>query len=144
VRHPDDAVDQWPAGDSPMAILVEEARYLIEEIAEGTLFVALAGDAKDPDFDEFFQKFQPLLEARAPAKVLIDATHLGASSLSLRWKLAMTMKQNRPYIRRSAVFGLSERLLTVVRIILRASGRNNVKSFAERSEAESWLVEGDH
>ena len=69
---------------------------------------------------------------------------LGKSSLNLRWKLAMRMKQNRGLIRRSAVFGLSERLTTVVRIILRASGRTNVRIFDTRDAAEKWLLDGVH
>jgi hypothetical protein len=125
-----------------VAILVNDSRYLIEETGEGSLFVKLAGDAKDPDFDEFFEKFQFLLEERAPATVLIDATSLGESSLSLRWKLAMRMKKNREFILRSAVFGLSDRISTVVRIILRASGRTNVKIFETRGDAESWVLDG--
>ena len=127
-----------------MAILVDGPRYRIEETADGILLVNLAGDAKDPDFDEFFGKFQHLLEERAPATVSIDAGALGESSLNLRWKLAMRMKQNRGLIHRSAVFGLSERLTTVVRIILRASGRTNVRIFDTRDAAEKWLLDGVH
>ena len=122
-----------------MALLLDDGRYWIEAVGESTLFVSLRGDAKDSDLDRVFGVFQPALIERAPADVLIDATSVGDSSLSVRWKLAMRMKSNRPYIRRTAIYGVSAGCEAALRILLRAAGRDNIRIFASREEAEAWL-----
>jgi hypothetical protein len=123
-----------------MALLLDDGRYWIEAIGESTLFVSLRGDAQDSDLDRVFEVFQPALVERAPADVLIDARSIGESSLSTRWKLAMRMKSNRPYIRRTAIYGVSAGYEAALRILVRASGRSNIKVFASREEAETWLA----
>jgi hypothetical protein len=123
-----------------MPVLLDDGRYRIEVLGESTLFVSLVGDVEDSDLDDVFGVFQPALVERAPAKVLIDASGLGDSSLSMRWQLAMRMKANRSYVDRTAVFGVPGSLEAALRIVLRASGRSNIRIFSSRAEAEDWLA----
>ena len=115
---------------------------MIDEIDERTLFIRVDGDADESDLDPFFQVVQPLLEERAPARVLIDAVRLGDSTLGFRLKLAMRMRANKPLIERSAIFGLPRRQHEMLRLLLRASWDANVRTFMWRHEAMSWLDSG--
>lgn len=117
-------------------------RFRLEESADGILVVSVHGAAETIDeFDEFFAAFQPQLEAHAPARVLVDLGNFHDASLSVRWKLAMRMKENRQWIARSATFGLTPAQTTIARIVLRAAGRDDIRVCASRAEAEDFLRE---
>ncbi len=47
----------------------------------------------------------------------------------------MNTKDNRPFIRRTFVFGLSDRMSFAARVILRASGRDNIEVVDTEEEA---------
>lgn len=127
---------RMPAAPQPFSAI-------IDEIDEQTLFIRVEGDANESDLDQFFEIVQPLLEERAPARVLIDAARLRDSTLGFRFKLAVRMRANKPLIDRSAIFGLPRRQESVLRVLLRLSGRSNVRTFMWRHEAEVWLTSGD-
>ncbi len=122
-----------------MKVWIDDPRARVTEHTDGIIEVALQGDIEDADVDEFFDQFQPVMEELAPLRFLIDASGLGESSLSARWKLANRMKSNRRLIERSAVIGVSSQIQVVFRVILRASGRNNVKVCNSRAEALDYL-----
>ncbi len=119
--------------------LYEHCSASIQEIDKNILFVVAGGDAREEDVDLFFETFQPLVEERTPARVLVDATRLGGTTLKLRWELVKRLRASKPFIERSAVFGLSPRLDTLLWIVFTLSRRSNIRTFMWRHEAEAWL-----
>ena len=119
--------------------LYDHCSASIREIDENTLFVIVGDDAREEDVDPFFETFQPLVEQRSPARVLVDATRLGRTTLRLRWELVRQLRTTRPLIERSAIFGLSSKLETLLWILFTVSRRSNVRTFLWRHEAEAWL-----
>jgi hypothetical protein len=119
--------------------LYEHCSASIQELDENTLFVAVGGDAREEDVEPFFEIFQPLVMERNPVRVLVDASLLGETTLKLRWLLLGHLRANKPFIERSAIFGLSSRLETLLWIVFSLSGRSNIRTFMWRHEAEAWL-----
>ena len=119
--------------------LYEHCSASIQELDKNTLLVVVGGDAREEDVDAFFETFQPLVEERAPARVLVDASRLGGTTLRLRWVLVRRLRANKLFVERSAIFGLSSRLETLLWIVFSLSGRSNIRTFMWRHEAEAWL-----
>lgn len=109
-----------------MRTLLDLPRVTVEEHAGDLLVFRLVGEGDDSVLDDAFGSIQPLLEERAPVRVIIDARGFADLSMSARWKLAMRMKDNRPLIGHTFIFGLSDTMRVVARVIIRASGRTNV------------------
>lgn len=124
-----------------MAMLFERSgMWTCELTARGIFFVHIQCVPSIPLLDEFMAEARPHLLRLQPVLYLNDATELQDAPLTLQWRLAQHMKENAPYIARSAVFGLTAPKAFVVRSIIRASGRANIKIFDERAACEEWLL----
>ncbi len=110
---------------------------VVEEHARDLLVVRLRGEADDTAVDEAFGLVQPILESRAPVRVIIDGRGFADLSMSARWRLAMRVKENRALIRRTFVYGLSEAMTFVARVVVRASGRENIELVESEAEART-------
>lgn len=121
-----------------MPVLIDEPDCRLELTPEGIFHVRLARSERDSD--DVLDAIQPHLEANAPVRYLVDVTDVKELSLAERWRLAGRMKENRPLIKRSAVLGVRPVLRFPVQVILRVSGRDNVRLFADQREAEEWLL----
>ena len=123
-----------------MRVLAQGKLFRIEELPSGILVTTVWGDGTRDDLEELFGAYQPLLESHAPVRTLTDVSQLGDVSWGARWTFAERMKQNRRLIWKSAVIGLSPRLEVVLRVVLRVSGRTDLRTFDSREAAEAWLV----
>lgn len=112
----------------------------IRELADDAVLLAVGEEAREEDLEPLFEALRPLLEARAPAKLLVDASRLAATPLRVRWQVLRNMRAQRSLVARTAVFGLSERLETLLWIALGVSRRRNLRTFLWRHEAETWLA----
>jgi hypothetical protein len=119
--------------------IYEHCSASIREVDEHTLFVTVGGDAREEDIEPFFEIFQPLLEELTPVRVLVDATYLRDTTLAVRWGILKRIRANKPFIERSAIFGLTPRLEALLWIVFTLSGRSNIRTFLWRHEAEAWL-----
>jgi hypothetical protein len=117
--------------------LITHPHVVIEEHAPDLLVCRLRGEADASMVDEVFALAQPLLEARAPVRVIIDARGFADMSLSARWQLAMRIRENRQLISRTFVFGLSDTMLFIARVVLRASGRDNIDLVESEADAHA-------
>jgi hypothetical protein len=120
-------------------VLVDEPDLRVELTETGIFHVRLR--TTDREGDAILDAIQPHLEAHAPARYLVDVSNVRDLSLSERWRLAERMKENRQFIHRTAVLGVNSFLRFPVQVILRVSGRDNVRLFSERPSAERWLLE---
>jgi hypothetical protein len=121
--------------------LYEHCSATIEELDERTLYLTIGGDAREEDIDELFDVFQPLVEERTPTRILVDASRLSETTLRVRWEVLKRLRGNKPFVERSAIFGLSERLEALLQIVLKLSGRTNIQTYMWRHEAEAWLYQ---
>ena len=124
-----------------MEALHDNYTVSIQELDDAVLFLTVGGAVREEDIDPFFETFQPLLEERTPARILVDASQLGETDKRVRWQLVKRMRANKPLIERTAIFGLSPRLETVLWILFSLSGRSNIRTFLWRHEAEAWLAD---
>lgn len=122
-----------------MSTLYEHPSASIQELDEQTLFVVVGIDAREEDVEPFFETFQPLLHERTPTRLLVDASRLGQTTARLRWELVKRLWTDRPPVERSAIFGLSSQLETLLWIVFSVSRRSNIRTFLWRHEAEAWL-----
>jgi hypothetical protein len=120
--------------------LHEHYSVSIQELDNGVLFLIVSGEVREEDIDPFFETFQPMLEERTPARILVDGSQLGETGRRVRWELVKRMRANKPLIDRTAIFGLPPRLETVLWILFSLSGRSNIRTFLWRHEAEAWLA----
>ena len=107
---------------------------------DGVVCVSIAGDAEDQSVQGFLALWQEVIEAHAPCLHLLDASRLELNQLARRWELATRMKNNRALFKKSAVIGLSGPQRVVSHIVIKASGRDNVRIFGDRDEAIAWLL----
>jgi anti-anti-sigma regulatory factor len=117
--------------------LIQHPNAVVEEHAPDLLVFRLRGEGDASTVDEVFALVQPLFEARAPVRVIIDASGFADLSMSARWRLAMRTKENRPLISRTFVFGLSDTMRFVGQVIVRASGRKNIEMVDTEEEAHA-------
>ncbi len=103
------------------------------------IFHARLRDAPGAGVDEVLDAIQPHLEAHAPVRYLIDASDAPDPSLPERWKLSRRMAANRHLIEKSAVVGLAGPRLFIFNVLVRASGRRNLRAFADAETAGRWL-----
>lgn len=122
-----------------MPVLIDEPNVRLELTDAGVFF--MRGRATGASgLEEVLALMQPHLEEHAPVLFLNDFSGVADLSLADRWKIASRMKDNRKFIRRSAMFGLSSAMQFAARVVLRASGRQDVRVFDSREEAEAWLL----
>ena len=122
-----------------MPVLIDEPHVHLELMDSGVFFMrARASGASG--LEEVLAMMQPHLEEHAPVLFLNDFSGVADLSLADRWKIASRMKDNRQFIRRSAMFGLAGPMHFAARVVLRASGRKDVRVFDSRQEAEAWLL----
>ena len=119
--------------------IYEHSSAKIAELNERTLFVSVGGDVRDEDVEPFFEILQPLVGQRT--RVLIDATYLAEVTLPLRWQILKRIGGHRARVERTAIFGLSPKLETLLWLFFTLSGRRNIRTFLWRHEAENWILE---
>ena len=117
--------------------LVKTADGLIRSFVEGEL------DLASEQADVLFEQIRGVMEANAPVLHLFDGRNLTLDSLALRWKLAQHMKRQRPFIKKSAVVTESATTRTLASVVVRTSGRKNVRFFKSTEEAEQWLLDDE-
>lgn len=124
-----------------MPLLIDDPRWKLEHTDNGLFFVTILQPlAANADLDAFMVAARPHLERLAPVRYMNDASYIQDSDLSVQWHLASYMKKNAPLISKSAVFGLSPVKAFMVRAVIRAAGRDNVRTFDTREECERWLL----
>jgi hypothetical protein len=128
-----------------MGMLFEKpGEWTCEHTAQGIFFVRMLMPLSSPaQLDSFMDEARPHLERLQPVLYMNDATHVQGGPLTLQWRLASHMRSNAKYIKRSAVFGLTPPRAFLVRSIVRAAGRTNVKVYDTREECERWLLESE-
>lgn len=112
------------------------------EIDDGVVVSTLWGEGDTPDVEEYVAALVPILQLRAPACILTDATDIEDLTMRARWVYAQRMTEHRRFLARSAVVGLSPRMDVVLRVLVRASGRSDLRVFYSRQDAMSWLRDG--
>lgn len=121
-----------------MPLLIDEPDLRLELTPTGIFHVRLSTGERTGD--DVLDAIQPHLEDHAPVRYLVDVSGVDGLSLAERWRLAERMKENRRHIRKTAVLGVRPLLQFPVRVILRVSGRDNVRLFGDRAQAERWLL----
>jgi hypothetical protein len=116
-------------------VLVDHPHMILEEHAADLLVARVHGEAEVAAVDEVFELVRPILRERAPVRIIVDGRRISDLSLSARWRLAMNTRDNRPFIRHTFVYGLSDPMNFAARVILRVSGRDNIEVVGSEQEA---------
>jgi hypothetical protein len=127
-----------------MPVLFERPGYwTCEHTEKGIFFVHMRISTVTDvnDLNAFMEEARPHLKRLAPVLYMNDATDVQEGPLTILGTLARHMKTNAQYIKKSAIFGLTPRKSFVVRSVIRASGRDNVRVFDTRDQCETWLLE---
>lgn len=136
MENPALAQDQLLAG----RVVANGDSYRIMRLPSGVLELVLDGTVTDALFDEFFSTFHEVLEANAPARLVIDMGALAPLSMSTRWRLGERMKAQRHLIHRTGVYHTSDWAQVAGRILLRVTGRNNIALVKTRDEALEYVA----
>lgn len=119
-----------------------ELDYLtVEAGADGIVRVRVREDGSLEDVEDMFAQLAEFLRARAPARLVSDATAFSTVTWADRWKLAQGLRQIGRHIARSAVVGLPPSMAFTAQVIVRGSGRTNMRFFEDESAALDWLGE---
>jgi hypothetical protein len=73
--------------------------------------------------------------------VLADVSALQYTSAAILNEMVTLMKNDDPYIRKTATFGANPAIFAAGEIVLALSGRENVKAFHTEEEARAWLAQ---
>ncbi len=95
------------------------------EIDGDVVVSTLWGEGDTPDVEEYVAALLPILQMRAPACILTDATDIEDLTMRARWVYAQRMTEHRRFLARSAVVG-----------------RTDLRVFYSRQDAMTWLREG--
>lgn len=96
-----------------------------------------------PSVDGILDQIQGHLEQRAPVRYLVGFSGMEDLTLAERWRVADRMRANRRFISRSAIYGLSGKLEFAFRVIVRVSGREDLRAFRSEARAREWLLESE-
>lgn len=91
--------------------------------------------------DVLFEGIRAVMAAQAPVLHLLDGRGINVDSLAMRWKLAQHMNRQRALIKKSAVVSDSATTRTLGSVVVRTSGRTNVRFFRTVEEAKAWLLD---
>jgi hypothetical protein len=70
---------------------------------------------------------------------LVDISRLEKYDPEAITILADMLKENEPYVRKTATFGGSSYVIMAEDVVVALSGRHNLKGFGKKEEALSWL-----
>ncbi len=73
-------------------------------------------------------------------RAIIDISELTSYDMEILAALAELMKDNEPYVLKSAAFGGNPYIILAQDILLALSGRTNLKAFKTEAEALEWIV----
>jgi hypothetical protein len=111
---------------------------------EGKKFIYydLSHFRNNTQFSEFIEYAKAVIQRYAGDSSLFSITNIEGVIFDSETKtiIAEWMDFNRPYVRQGAVIGLDGIKRIMVNSILKISGRNNIKFFRTRDEAEKWLA----
>jgi hypothetical protein len=133
-----------------VSLLIDEPNVRLEITEEGFFHVRVTEANSDegvegsarPEVDAILDRIQVHLEERAPVYYLVGFKGMEDLSLAERWRVAGRMRDNRKFITRSAVYGLSTKLQFAFRVIIRVSGRDDLRAFRTEDHARTWLEAG--
>lgn len=108
---------------------------VLEEHAPDLFVARIRGEGDIDAVDEVFALTRPIFRERAPVRIIIDGRGFADMSMGARWRLAQHTKEQRPLIRHTFVFGLSEAMTFALRVVLRVSGRDNIELVGSEAEA---------
>ncbi len=95
---------------------------------------------------EWTQKVRELVgdvhKKRGSVLCLVDISKLATYHPDVLTTLANLMKDNEPYVLRTATFGGSPLITMAEDVIVALSGRNNLKAFPLKEDALYWLETG--
>lgn len=74
---------------------------------------------------------------------LVDISTLSGYHPDVLVSLAQMMKENEPFVLRTATFGGGQYMIMAEDIVIALSGRKNLRAFNTKQEAISWLQTGD-
>jgi hypothetical protein len=107
---------------------------------DGILRVAFVGTPRKRDAVAFFKDFSPFLEAATeaePLRIIIDSSRVDKTSASARKTL---LEINRdPRVGKIVVLGAGRYMRVLIGFVLKATGRENIRSFNTEKEASAWL-----
>jgi hypothetical protein len=126
-----------------MPLIDEGPGWRVEKTLEGVIRARVSGNATDAEVKKYLDVWQRVIEENAPCLHLLDASQLDLSDLASRWELAARMKQNRELFKKSAVVGVTGAKRFMGQVVVKASGRSNVKFFDDDDAATRWLLQDD-
>lgn len=88
------------------------------------------------------ETIKDLYSKKGPVLCLVDITDMQTYHADVLTALAGLMKDNEPYVLRTATFGGNSTITMAEDIIIALSGRNNLKAFNSKEKALEWLRTG--
>ncbi len=118
--------------------------------AGGIVHVTIGGDinaGRMSKFAEWISKVKETIKKEYEKEnkqilCLVDITLLKEYHPQVLVDLATMMKDNEPYVLRTATFGGNSYMTMAEDIVIALSGRKNLRAFNSRDEAITWLRDG--
>jgi hypothetical protein len=116
----------------------------------GVAYMQLSGTLNDANFDQLKANVEAAKQAvhaesdkaGKPIPVLFDLSNFsGAYNVGSMLAMKGLEETNRPYTAKTAVYGGSPAAQVAAELTLALIGRDNLKIFSTRAEAEAWLAE---
>lgn len=119
--------------------------------AEDIIHIVLGGDLTSENmhkFAEWIFNVKDTVESvykKHSKRVLclVDISDVEKYDPSVVTQLAQMMKENEPFVLRTATFGGSSYMVMAEDVVIALSGRKNLKAFKTKEEALDWLLKGD-
>ena len=99
------------------------------------------GSDTRPNIQPILDGIQVHLVELAPVYYLVGFRGMEDLTLSERWVAAKRMRENRYLVTRSAIYGLSSKLAFAFTLMIRVSGRRDLRVFEHKIDAQAWLMD---
>lgn len=113
------------------------------------VYLTLSGDMKDAEMDslrEWIVEVEKTVKDHSKkighgVLCLVNLSSMGAYSGDSLSEISIMMKENEPYVRRTATYGGKEALVLAQEAVSALSGRKNFHAFKKEEDAMEWLLE---
>lgn len=118
--------------------------YTINKDDNGILQVVISGDFTEEELITYMHDISEImadLPEDEKIQTFIDTTELGRVNPNLRRSVGDFLDDQR--FGKTAVLGSNRVVKVMIDFVLKASGRQHMKYFTDRNEAETWLLDSN-
>lgn|GEM_PF-1517402 len=119
----------------------KQGAFDLTDVAGDVVVGRFLGDIDDAAMERFLKELLPLVDARPTMRMLMDVRAMKGLAMGARYRVASFMKAHKGRIRATAVVVRDPSQRFMLQVVLRVTGRMNVRAVTSTDEAHAFFAE---